>query len=143
MRTRLLSICTALAICTLWSATARAESIDDVFKKMRDKFKGYKTIQFKTTMTNEIAMGGRRVNGKPCYVIEMIAKNPIARQAMGRMVGYFDKDNFVQIKSMAYTTDGKVMGTSTTTDIKTDANIPADRFVFKAPAGVTVTDMTK
>src|SRR5207247_2538436 len=61
MRTRLLSICAALALCACGTAAARAESIDDVFKKMRDKFKGYKTIQYKTTMTNDMSMGGMSV----------------------------------------------------------------------------------
>jgi outer membrane lipoprotein-sorting protein len=39
--------------------------------------------------------------------------------------------------------DGKPMTTMTYTDIKINPDIPADRFVFKAPEGVQVQDMSK
>lgn len=84
------------------------------------------------------------VDGKDTYAIEAVAKKrEEAGEVFAKVVNCYDKKTGVAVKSVVYDKAGKVMTTSTTTDIKTDADIPADRFVFKAPPGVEVMDMTK
>src|SRR5262245_59681759 len=58
MRTRSLTICTALTACTVASAAARAETVDDVLKKMKDKYAGYKTIQYNSNTNSDMSMSG-------------------------------------------------------------------------------------
>ena len=55
----------------------------------------------------------------------------------------FHKESGQMIKMIAYSPDGKPMATTTFSDIKINPKISPDRFVFKAPPGVTVQDMTK
>ena len=84
----------------------------------------------------------KTVDGQPTYVIESTLKkkgNPV----LGRTVTYYDKKTGMSLKTVSYDSSGKVGMTSITTDIKIDAPISDDRFVFKAPPGVQVTDMTK
>lgn len=82
------------------------------------------------------------VDGKPCYVIEMTPASPAMRATMGRMVSYYVKKTGLSIKGVSYDTKGKVSSTTITTDVKVDEKIDPSQFVFKAPAGVTVQDMT-
>jgi outer membrane lipoprotein-sorting protein len=42
-----------------------------------------------------------------------------------------------------FETGGKKISSTVTTDFKLNAEIPADRFAFKAPAGVEMMDLTK
>jgi outer membrane lipoprotein-sorting protein len=44
---------------------------------------------------------------------------------------------------VTYTPDGKPMNTMTYSDIKINDKISPDRFVFKAPPGVEVQDLSK
>src|SRR5262249_17648891 len=83
-----------------------------------------------------------KVDGKPCWAIELVIKDPAARAMMGRTVTYYDKNNGIGVKSVTTDKDGKVTTTSTTTDIKLNADIKPDKFVFKAPEGVKVQDLT-
>lgn len=87
-------------------------------------------------------MPDETVNGKPAWVFEMKLKpgNPAASM-MGRALAYYDKETGVSLKGVSFDPAGKPTSTSTTTDVKIDADIPADRFVFKAPEGVTVQEM--
>ncbi len=86
------------------------------------------------------------VDGKSVYVIELKAKKSDKNEEMAgiqRLVSYYRKDNGLSIKSLGYDKDGKVNQTSTISDLKLNEEIKPERFVFKAPPGVEVTDMTK
>ena len=84
------------------------------------------------------------LNGKPVYVIEMTAKDDAMRQYIGRTLTYYDKGNGISIKSVTHDAKtGKPSSTTIVTDIKIDPAISPDRFVFKAPAGVEIKDMTE
>jgi outer membrane lipoprotein-sorting protein len=76
------------------------------------------------------------------YVIRAVPKQSSATME-GEQLLYFDKATGVMVKSVAKNTDGKVTMESTTTDLKIDPAISADRFVFKAPEGVTLMDLTQ
>lgn len=84
------------------------------------------------------------VEGKDAWAIEATpkdTKNP--NMPLSRMVTYYDKKTGVPVKSVGFGKEGKVVHTMVVTDVKVNADIPADRFVFKAPPGVEVQDMTK
>lgn len=79
-----------------------------------------------------------KVDGADCYVIEVTLKQaPTTKQ-----VNYFRKADGIAAKAIT-TDNGKQIGTMTMSDIKVNPDLPADRFVFKAPEGVEVQDMTK
>ncbi len=84
-----------------------------------------------------------KIDGKPAYVIEAKPKNKEAQQTMSRSLSYYSKDTGIVLKGVTFDKQGKAITTSTFSDIKVDTNLPADRFVFKAPAGVEVIDMTQ
>lgn len=81
------------------------------------------------------------VDGKPCFVLEMTSKGQAAQAGVTRTVSRFDKATGFSLKSETFDKDGKIMNESVTTNVKIDAQIPAERFKFKAPAGVTIQDM--
>jgi outer membrane lipoprotein-sorting protein len=84
------------------------------------------------------------VDGKDAWAIEATPKdttNP--NMPVTRMVTYYDKKTGVPVKSLGFGKDGKVVHTMLISDVKVNADIPADRFIFKAPEGVEVMDMTK
>jgi len=81
------------------------------------------------------------VDGKECHVVEGKAKDPNATP-MVRMVYYCRKDIGCPVKQVAYDKDGKVVNTTTFTDIKVDSDIAADRFKWTTPEGVTLIDQT-
>jgi len=84
------------------------------------------------------------VDGKDAWVVEATPKdNKNPGMVLAKMVSYYDKKTGLPVKSIGYDKDGKVINTMIISDIKTNADIPADRFVFKAPPGVEVMDMTK
>lgn len=84
------------------------------------------------------------VNGKPAFAIEMTMKDETMRQHVGRTVTYYDKGTGICLKSVTIDPKGgKPSSTMIVTDIKIDPSISPDRFVFKAPPGVEVMDMTK
>jgi hypothetical protein len=85
------------------------------------------------------------VDGASCYVIEATPKpgsDTAAGGASGKMVFQYRKDCGLNVKMVSYDKDGKVTFTSSSTDVKVNPNLSDDRFVFKAPAGVEVQDMT-
>ena len=61
---------------------------------------------------------------------------------MSKMVTHYRKDCGQSVKTVTYAKDGKVTMTSVTSDVKVNPSLSDDRFVFKAPAGVEVQDMT-
>ncbi|MHC5112043.1 MAG: LolA family protein [Planctomycetota bacterium] len=56
---------------------------------------------------------------------------------------YFDKETGVVVRTVARDANGKVTMESNTTDLKVNSTISEDRFVFQAPEGVEVIDMTQ
>ena len=81
------------------------------------------------------------VDGRSCFVLEMTPKAQMAAAGMGKTISHFDKSDGIIRKSVTNDKDGKLMNSMTTSDVKVDDAIPADRFKFKAPEGVTVQDM--
>lgn len=86
-------------------------------------------------------LADEKVDGTSCVVLEVIPKNaadvPVAKSVM-----YFSKETGINVKVVGKDKDGKDVFTNTSTDIKLNVDIPNDRFVFKAPEGVQVMDMT-
>jgi len=56
---------------------------------------------------------------------------------------YFNKKHGLMIKTLGLDEKGKVNSTVLVTDLKLGATVAADRFVFKAPEGVQVQDLSK
>ena len=75
------------------------------------------------------------------WVIEATPKESHGTQ--GKTVISYDKESGQMIKMVTYAPDGKPMTTMTYSDIKINEEISPDRFVFKAPPGVEVQDMSK
>jgi outer membrane lipoprotein-sorting protein len=80
------------------------------------------------------------VDGKKTFVIEATPKD---KAAGTKSLLYFDKERGAMLKMVTLSADGKPMWTMTYSDVKYDADISPDRFVFKAPPDVEVQDMTK
>lgn len=78
-----------------------------------------------------------KVDGADCHVIEVTLK----AQPNTKSINYFRKADGITAKSVTME-GGKQVGSMTTSDIKVNPDIPAERFVFKAPEGVQVQDMT-
>jgi len=81
------------------------------------------------------------VEGRPCFVIEATPKKP-SGAAIAKMLSYYDQGTGMMIKSVSLNKAGKPTQEMAYTDLKFNKGIAADRFVFKAPEGVTVMDMT-
>ena len=90
---------------------------------------------------NVKVVGDEKVDGMATIVLEVIPKNvdqnPVAKSLM-----YFAKDTGINVKIVGKDKDGKDVFTNTSSDIKMNVDLAADRFVFKAPEGVEVMDMT-
>jgi hypothetical protein len=82
------------------------------------------------------------VDGKATWVIEAKAKQSIPG-GPATLVSYFDKSNGMNIKIVGKDPGGKTVLTATTSDIKINPPLKPERFVFKAPEGVEVMDLTK
>lgn len=83
------------------------------------------------------------IDGKEAWAIEATSKDKNPNNPLSRMVTCYDKKTGLPLKSVGYDKDGKVINTMTVSDVKVNGDIPADRFVFKAPPGVEVMDMSK
>ena len=81
-------------------------------------------------------------DGQAAWVIEATPKSDQAA-GQGKTVLHFHKDSGQMIKMVTFTPDGKPMSTMTYNDIKINDKISPDRFVFKAPPGVEVQDLSK
>jgi len=85
------------------------------------------------------------ISGETCYVVEATAKPkegvPADANAMP-MTYFFSKGNGMVMQTTAKSANGKNTMTMTLKNMKIDPSIAADRFVFTAPAGVVVQDMT-
>jgi outer membrane lipoprotein-sorting protein len=82
-----------------------------------------------------------KIDDKDCHVIEVKPKKSGEQLALVKM--YFAKDTGIMVKMVGYDTGNNAVMTSTYSDIKTNVEIAAERFVFTAPEGVQVMDMTK
>ena len=80
-------------------------------------------------------------DGRAAWVIEATPKPD--QVGMGKTVIHYDKESGQMVKMVTYTPDGKPMATMTYSDIKINDKISPDRFVFKAPPGVEVQDLSK
>lgn len=103
------------------------------------------TVQFKLyrKMFTSKLLADDKVGGKPAYAVEMKTKKPSEYSPPQTVVSYYDKKTGVILKSITRDKAGKQTAASITSDIKIDAKIKPDRFVFKLPEGVELTDMTK
>lgn len=81
-------------------------------------------------------------DGQAAWVIEATPK-PDQAAGQGKTVLHFHKESGQMIKMITYTPDGKPLSTMTYSDIKINDKISPDRFVFKAPPGVEVQDLSK
>jgi len=80
------------------------------------------------------------VEGMACWAIEAKAKNP-AQAAAGTMKYCISKDHGVMVLMEMKDPAGKVSSLTKVKNVKVNPSIAADRFVFTAPAGVTVVDV--
>lgn len=85
------------------------------------------------------------IDGKSTWVIEATNKQAKSMPAgtLTTMLNYFDKDSGLTIRTIGKDSTGKTVMTTNTTDIKINPTIAADRFVFKAPEGVQIMDVTQ
>jgi outer membrane lipoprotein-sorting protein len=83
------------------------------------------------------------VDGKSCWVIEATPKTAAPEGSLATLLNYFDKETGIGIKTVGKDSGGKTILTSLTTDIKLNPTLSPDRFVFKAPEGVQVVDMSQ
>jgi len=79
--------------------------------------------------------------GQAAWVIEATPKS--GQEGLGKTVIHFHKESGQMIKMISYTPDGKPMTTLTCSDIQLNGKISPERFVFKAPPGVEVQDLSK
>lgn len=82
------------------------------------------------------------VDGKKCWVIEATPKQAPPPGMPAALTSWHDQDTGLNIKAVGKDSTGKTVMTMTTTDIKLNPKLPPERFVFKAPEGVPVVDMT-
>ena len=81
------------------------------------------------------------IDGKPQYVLECTPrKNPPGE--VGKLRLYFDKATGVNMKTIGFDSNSKPIVTTTVRDVKINPAFPDDYFVFKAPAGVEVNDLS-
>ncbi|RMF75695.1 MAG: outer membrane lipoprotein carrier protein LolA [Planctomycetota bacterium] len=88
-------------------------------------------------------LADEKVDGADCWVLQMTPKQaPSMPQEAAKMVQHVRKDCGVAIKIVTYLADGKPMSTTTLSKVEINPQIPDERFVFKAPEGVEVMDMS-
>lgn len=62
---------------------------------------------------------------------------------VAKMVLSFSQDHGYLVRNMLYTKEGTLLQQVMFSDVKVDADIPAERFTLQIPEGVQVTDMTQ
>ncbi|MBI4718599.1 MAG: hypothetical protein HY763_12390 [Planctomycetes bacterium] len=124
---------------------------------LTDAFDHQTLYKRKQTIANE-AFGGRplfhtlheaytlqrlpdeTVDGRLAYVIQAAPK-PGASLVTEKVVHYIDKSTGLVLKSITTGNDGRAQTTLTVTNIKVDAPIPAERFVFVPLPGLKAIDL--
>jgi outer membrane lipoprotein-sorting protein len=81
------------------------------------------------------------LDGQAVYVIEARAKYPTEETGVSRL--YFAKDTGTMLKIVSYAKDGRVTQTIQYSNIELNPKIDPQRFVFKVPEGVELTDKTE
>lgn len=85
-----------------------------------------------------------KVSGRDCFVLELKPKaGNSAATMMGRQVQWYDKETGMPMKIVVDSPEGKPFQTVTFSNVKVNPDLNPDRFVFKAPEGVQVMDMSK
>ena len=82
-----------------------------------------------------------KVDGKDTFVIEAVPKG-LARQPVTKMKYYLEKENGTVVKLLGYDRAGSEIMSIVYSNIKINPEIDVSRFVFQAPEGVQVMDMT-
>lgn len=85
-------------------------------------------------------LADKSVDGHAVFVMEATPKPDAA--GTGKIVTYFAKDIGVVLKTVTFDTAGKAISTMLFKNVKVNSKIDPSRFVFKAPDGVQVMDMT-
>jgi outer membrane lipoprotein-sorting protein len=83
-----------------------------------------------------------KVDGHEVWVIESTPKQMIGGQPV-KTVHYILKDCGLRVKTTGHNVDGAQVQVSLLSDIKFDTGIKPDRFVFKAPSGVRIIDISQ
>ncbi len=86
-------------------------------------------------------LADEKIGGKDAWVIEASVKTATPG-APSTMKFYFLKDTGMMTKMVVVDSAGATVMTLSFTDVKINVKIDPSRFVFKAPAGVQVIDMT-
>jgi outer membrane lipoprotein-sorting protein len=86
-------------------------------------------------------LAAERVGRKDAHVIQATPKEP--RPAGHTYRHYFSKDDGVLLKTTLCDEKGSAVEITTFTDFDFDSGIDAERFVFRAPLGAKVIDLTE
>jgi outer membrane lipoprotein-sorting protein len=86
-------------------------------------------------------LAAERVGGKAAHVIQATPKKPRPDGQTYRY--YFSKDDGVLLKTTLCDDKGSAVETTTFTDFDFDSRIDPERFVFQAPSGAKVIDLTR
>ena len=83
------------------------------------------------------------IDGKPCYALELTPKkgSPVG-EGTGKNRHYYQKDTCVLVKAVVFGPEGKIVSTTTYSDIRINPSLGKDRFTFTPPPGVQVQDFT-
>ncbi|MDO8631464.1 MAG: hypothetical protein Q7R41_13335 [Phycisphaerales bacterium] len=76
-----------------------------------------------------------------CYAIKVVPKDRKGT-AISHSVIYFRKDIGLDVRTVVYDKNNKLIYTSTTTDIRLNPDLSPDRFVVVLPDGVKLVDLT-
>ena len=85
------------------------------------------------------------VDGKPAYVVEVTPNDAMKKGAptpVGLIKYYISKEYGLQIKTEVFNEEGEPTSTTVYNDIDTTAKLTPERFVYTAPPGVTIQDMS-
>lgn len=82
------------------------------------------------------------VAGRKTWVVEATPKQP-QPHSPARNVYYFDQEIGIALQVLGYDGEDKVMSRMTISNLKINPEIESSQFEFKAPAGVTIMDMTQ
>lgn len=83
-----------------------------------------------------------KIDGKEVWVLEARPKAPAPGRA-AKTIHYIQKVSGIRIRSTGHDATGKRVQLTELSDIKIDPPLKQDRFVFKAPAGVKIVDLTQ
>ncbi len=84
----------------------------------------------------------RTFEGSEVYAIEFLPRTGDPATMNQRMVSYTDRRTGLPIKTITYDEDGRAASVAAVVESKLNEDIPEDHFVFHAPPGVEVVDLT-